>query len=70
MIIKRNNDEQLPLATPDLTDEWKVSELLTFSQRFVIRGFHTLDWVLQIDNDGINHSSILSYYNKILNAVN
>lgn len=43
---------------------------MIYSQKFVIRGFHLLDWVLQIDNSGIENSSIVNYYKKILNAIN
>ena len=70
LVILRNYEEQMTRQDFVKNDAWTLSPLVTFSQKFVIRGFHLLDWVLQIDNSGIEHSSIITYYKKILSAIN
>lgn len=51
LVLLRNQEEQMTFQNPDVANAaWILSPFVTFSQKFVLRGFHLLDWVLQIDN--------------------
>jgi len=74
LIVMRHEGRLMPLIVPPSTNNvqsnWIPSELVTYVQQFAIRAHHALDWILKIDNWGVDHTAITKYYNKITSVVN
>lgn len=67
----RDPTVEFPYTNPtSASDQWTPDNFITFVQQFTIRAHHTLDWVLQIDGTGLEHSSVSKYYSRIVSVAN